>query len=332
MEYHIPKFYEGFRCLASACPDSCCKEWEVDIDEKTAEYYITLPGALGESIRKVLRTSPEGTTMRIEAGRCPMWRPDGLCEIQAQLGHEALSQVCRTFPRLRHEYGDFTELGLELSCPEAARLLLTEPYELETKILPGGEAPDYDTDAMDTLRRSREEVLAFLDGTAMTVPERLAVMLLYGHAVQEELDGGVQAQLSAEDCLADARSYASAANVDAVLDFFQNLELLTGQWKTRLEAGAVPFVWTQQHLALAKYGIYRYWFQAVSDYDLVCRVKFIIISCLVVCALGGNTVETAQLFSKEIENDPDNVDAILDSAYTDSAFTDVHLLSLLLNC
>ena len=74
----------------------------------------------------------------------------------------------------------------------------------------------------------------------------------------------------------------------------------------------------------------RYWLQAVSDYDLYCRVKFIIIACLLVKELGGDIFRTAQLFSKEIENSIDNVEAILDAAYTHPIFTDNKLLSMLL--
>ena len=70
----------------------------------------------------------------------------------------------------------------------------------------------------------------------------------------------------------------------------------------------------------------------MSDYDLIGRVKFLISACLLIAYLGGDFAETAQLFSKEIENDPDNVEAILDGAYSAPALTDVHLLSLLLNC
>ena len=81
----------------------------------------------------------------------------------------------------------------------------------------------------------------------------------------------------------------------------------------------------------SRYLIRRYWLQAVSDYDLICRVKFIIAACLLVAHLGANVVENAQLFSKEIENDPDNVEALLDGTYTSPAFTDVQLLGLLLN-
>ena len=81
---------------------------------------------------------------------------------------------------------------------------------------------------------------------------------------------------------------------------------------------------------MVRYFVARYWLQAVSDYDLICRVKLAVVSCLVVKALGGNVIDTAQLYSKEIENDADNVEAILDGAYTAPALTDKKLLWLLL--
>ena len=99
----------------------------------------------------------------------------------------------------------------------------------------------------------------------------------------------------------------------------------------RLSADASQHQWHTGFIPLAKYFIHRYWLQAVSDFDLISRVKLMIASCLLICHLGGNFIETAQLFSKEIENDPDNLETILDGAYTSTALTDVHLLSLLLN-
>ena len=331
MECFKPEYYDAFHCIASACPDSCCKEWEVDIDPQTAACYRTLTGPLGERLRQVLRTTDEGTVMVIENGRCPMWQQDGLCRIHAELGHDALSTVCREFPRLRHDYGDFVELGLELSCPEAARLILSSP--METKIqaqLPGGEAPEYDTDAMAILRHSRQEALAFVSSTAYSVPETLAILLLYGHSVQAELDGETQAILEPQLALQDARKWAKSGNMEAVFAFFRGLEILTPHWRSRLQQAPVYMPWTDTFRNLAGYFIDRYWLQAVSDYDLISRVKLTVTACLLIHALGGDPVETAQLFSKEIENDPDNVDALLDAAYTEPAFTDVSILGLLL--
>jgi len=330
MKQIVPDYYHRFSCIAAACEDSCCKEWEVDVDSASAEYYLKLTGALGDRLREVLVTVDGETTMRIENRRCPMWRQDGLCRIQAELGHDALCEVCQTFPRLRHDYGDFVELGLELSCPEAARLILNGDAEFLAEEIPGEAEPEYDEEAMAVLLKSRRTLLEFLRAPDCSVPEALAVMLLYGHAVQAELDGGEEAALLPEESLADAYRFARIGEWRPVFDFFLGLEILTPEWKARLEQGAGAPVWTAKALRLAKYYVNRYWLQAVSDYDLICRVKFAIVACLMAAAMGGDIVETAQQFSKEIENDPDNVEAILDGAYTSPAFTDVQLLSLLL--
>ena len=331
MKVWTPEYYHAFRCIASACPDSCCKEWEVDVDDNAAAFYRSLPGALGDALRAVLKDTEDGTVMTISDGRCPMWRQDGLCRIQAELGHEALCQVCREFPRLRHDYGDFVEYGLELSCPEAARLILTLPHTMTVADVPGGEMPDYDLDAMDILLRSRISAMEFLNTTQLPANHALAVLLLYAHEVQSWLDGGDAAVLDVESCMNLADKYANAGNWDMVLDFFQSLEILTPQWRGRLSAPLKNAQWHSGYLALCKYFVGRYWLQAVSDYDLICRVKLAVTSCLLIYHLGGDFIETAQLFSKEIENNPDNLEAVLNGAYTSPALTDIQLLSLLLN-
>lgn len=332
MQIFYPQFYKDFRCIASACPDSCCKEWEVDVDDFSAEFYHSLPGELGDRLRQALRTEDGCTLMTITEGCCPMWQADGLCRIQAELGHDALCQTCRDFPRLRHDYGDFAELGLELSCPEAARLIFHSPHRpMISETVPGGDLGEYEPEIMATLRRSREDILAFLENKRYPLGLSLAVLLLFAHEVQEEIDGGTAAQLNPENCLSTAYKYAQPGDINAIFDFFSRLEILTARWKIRLDAGPVNHAWNEALRPLTTYGISRYWLQTVSDLDLVCRVKFIIAACLLVNAMGEDPVETAQLFSKEIENDPDNIEAILNGAYSSPAFTDVALLGLLIN-
>ena len=67
-----PSYYDDFRCLAGACPDSCCQEWAVQVDKASAAFYRSLPGALGDRLRQVLRSENGETVMTIEDGRCPM--------------------------------------------------------------------------------------------------------------------------------------------------------------------------------------------------------------------------------------------------------------------
>ena len=301
----------------------------MDVDKESAARYRMLPGDLGDRLRAVLQDTPDGTVMTIENGRCPMWRQDGLCRIQAELGHDALCQVCRNFPRLRHDYGNFEELGLELSCPEAARLILTTEDAVTKETAPGGEAGDYDTEAMDILRRSREEFLTYLR-TAQNLPYALAILLLYACEVQSELDGGETAILDPEYATEQAKKFAKPGDMAGVFRFFSTLEILTPQWKAILAAGPASPNWDSRLKNFLVYLIRRYWLQAVSDYDLVGRAKFCIVACLLLSTIPGDLLDTAQLFSKEIENDPDNVEAILDGAYTHPALTDISLLGLLL--
>ena len=331
MKITTPNHYRKFHCLAAACPDSCCKEWAVQVDDRAAELYRSLPGELGDRLRQVMQHEDGDTVLALESdGRCPMWQDDGLCRIHAQLGEAALCDTCRDFPRLRHDYGDFVELGLELSCPEAARLILRErTYEAVTTQVPGDMQPEYDTEAMAILLRSRDTALRFLENAEYSVGQALAVLLLYGYDVQNELDGGEPAVLDAQLALSEAARLAEPGSIEEVLAFYGELEILTEGWRQRLCAPS-PAPWSEEIRAMARYFVARYWLQAVSDYDLVCRVKLAVVSCLVVKALGGNVVDTAQLYSKEIENDADNVDAILDAAYAQPAFTDDRLLGMIL--
>jgi len=329
MRISKPVYYDIFSCIAQDCPDSCCKEWDVQIDAETAEKYRALSGSLGERLRQVMTEEDGETVMVLQEGRCPMWRQDGLCRIQAELGEIGLCQTCREFPRLRHDYGDFVELGLELSCPEAARLIFSTPIVPRvTTEMPGGEAPEYDREAMEILLETREEALRLLQDESRSVPETLAVFLMYGYHAQMLLDGGAGG-FDPDAELAVAQEFAAAGEEQNLLSFYAGLEILTDRWRDRLAAPRTG-EWSEQIRILAAYFVERYWLQTVSDYDLISRVKMAISACLLIRLLGGDTVSTAQLYSKEIENSTENVDTILDAAYESPAFADNKLLGLLL--
>ena len=331
MQILYPVYYHDFQCLADKCPDSCCKDWTVQIDETSAQYYRQLSGPLGDTLRDALQEESGDTILALTSdGRCPMWRKDGLCRIHAELGESHLCHTCKEFPRLRHDYGDFVELGLELSCPEAARLLLSQQdCTMLTSTLPGGDLPEYDGDAMKILLESRQIILNFLIQTTMPIEQALSVLLLYGYDVQICLDGGSFPSLDPQKCLERAKSVALSADKCQFFDFFKNLEILNPSWLQRLNAPQGP-PWRREHLAMARYLVQRYWLQAVSDYDLVGRVKFVVLSCLLVRELGGNVYQTAQQYSKEIENNLDNLEAVWDAAYTSPALADRNLLGYLL--
>ena len=60
MRLRYPAIFEEFSCIAAACPDSCCKEWEVLVDEDAADRYLQLQGPLGEDLRRYLYQDEDG--------------------------------------------------------------------------------------------------------------------------------------------------------------------------------------------------------------------------------------------------------------------------------
>ena len=33
MKYHKPSFFDQFKCIGSACTDTCCAGWEIEVDD-----------------------------------------------------------------------------------------------------------------------------------------------------------------------------------------------------------------------------------------------------------------------------------------------------------
>ncbi|MGD0358665.1 MAG: flagellin lysine-N-methylase [Terracidiphilus sp.] len=128
-------YAESFRCISSACEDTCCQGWAVPIDQAAYEMYQKLPAnplrtLIDASILRVLEGAKPACFAKIRmnsANRCPLLTPNLLCRIQAELGEEFLSHSCATYPRIIHSIGGIQEIALTLSCPEAARLVLLTP-------------------------------------------------------------------------------------------------------------------------------------------------------------------------------------------------------------
>ena len=124
MRVRVPDYFDGFSCLAGACPHSCCIGWEVVLDEDTVRRYQQLPGALGERLRDAMALDGEDVCFPLDGGRCPFLNQENLCDIHCALGPEATSVTCREHPRFIEDYGPFQEITLSAACPKANELLL----------------------------------------------------------------------------------------------------------------------------------------------------------------------------------------------------------------
>ena len=126
MKLYAPKYYQNFKCIADRCEHSCCIGWEIDIDADTYEKYKTLKGAYGSVIAQSISTE-DTPHFKLEKGdRCPHLDQRGLCKIILHEGEDCLCQICREHPRF-YNYTKVAEVGIGMSCMEAARVVLTSP-------------------------------------------------------------------------------------------------------------------------------------------------------------------------------------------------------------
>jgi lysine-N-methylase len=104
--------------------------------------------------------------------RCPHLDERGLCKIILNEGEHALCRICREHPRF-YNFTTVAEVGLGLSCPEAARIVLSSPdFAIFEEIGQADAEPD--CIAFDG-RAEREKVYAILQNDYPT-----ALTALYG--------------------------------------------------------------------------------------------------------------------------------------------------------
>jgi lysine-N-methylase len=128
--------YDTFRCIGAECEDTCCDGWGVTVDRKTYDKYQNCGDPeLRSSFRDLVTINTAATSnddyamFKLTETHCP-FLAQGLCSIQTKLGEDYLSDTCATYPRAMTREGDVLERTLDLSCPEAARVVLLDPNPL----------------------------------------------------------------------------------------------------------------------------------------------------------------------------------------------------------
>ena len=170
MKLYAPKYYKNFKCIADKCEHSCCVGWEIDVDKDTLEKYKKLESGYGAAIKGSIST--EGTPhFKLSADdRCPHLDERGLCKIILSVGEDYLCDICREHPRF-YNYTSVAEVGIGMSCMEAARIILSSPdYPLIEEIGNiDAEADDCDFDG----RAERSEIYAILQDTTCDYTTKL---------------------------------------------------------------------------------------------------------------------------------------------------------------
>lgn len=127
-----PDYYDSFHCIAGACSHTCCAGWEVDIDSESLARYKR------DGIPFISEEETPHFILK-EGERCPFLNGQNLCELILSHGEDYLCQICTDHPRFRNFWTGITEVGLGLSCEEAARLVLSRPEPVKLVLSGTGE-------------------------------------------------------------------------------------------------------------------------------------------------------------------------------------------------
>ncbi len=289
-----------------ACPDSCCRAgWEIPIDDETIESLRAFPAL---EIDKNIRIGSDGdTVLRMNCdGVCPYLNSEGLCEMYIQSG--MMGDVCSKHPRFYEEYyvNDkiaFTEAGLSVTCPEAARIVLS------------ASRTDYESLMSE---ETEDELLNFLLAARalafdITSPSQL---ISYGELLQDEIDFGTL-ELPENDDITDGESVDLPDLCRFVLE---NTEILTPEWRELLEKYEQGLresidVPEDEKKALLCYLVFRFFLKAVNTEDILTECKLISSLydlCVELSGIKGDFTETVRLVSKELEHDDINLDLLRD--------------------
>ena len=339
MKIYEPDYASRFHCLAGACPDTCCKDWEIILDEETLKKYRALPGAFGVEVRAALTVDEEGGTMFcLTDGHCPLVSADGLCRIQLAYGEDALCKTCRAHPRFWEEYGAAKELTLSISCPAAAKLLLTHDGPVTFTVREDGEpisgCNDLDPELYLSLRKARQTAIGIAQNRSLSIPDRLSLELLFAARLQTLLDEKKFARLdgllarfsSADHCGRDlARAKRLRAKKTAFFPcwlLLNNMEHLTPEFPQLLDslparAPAPSFdeAFSDAFEHLTVYFLWRWFLKASVDGKLLSRVESCVFHVLCIAALfsvqESRDLEALErlsgLYSKEVEHSEENL-------------------------
>ncbi len=165
IEYTL-RVLDEFTCLGGDCPDNCCTDWEIPVNQEIYDKWKSLPE--GEEKQRILNsvaiTNQDGQQVIMLAqdpeNRCVNLNSDGLCSIYAHLGPDYLGTICREYPRVSRETETKRVNTASLSCPEIARLvisadtsrtpLFTTPSAAQANALYAPDEASFISDFLDT--------------------------------------------------------------------------------------------------------------------------------------------------------------------------------------
>lgn len=204
MRYLKPHYYDKFVCTAADCPDTCCAGWQIMIDEDSLDRYGKETGEFGKRLRNSIDWEEE--CFYQNNSRCAFLNDKNLCDLYKELGPDALCDTCRMYPRHTEEYEGLRELSLSLSCPEAARIMLSckDPVRfLEEETEEEDDFEEFDFMMFSQLEDTRDVLFSIIQDRKIPLTLRMAVSEQLAQSYQICMEEGREFDIDEllRDCL-----------------------------------------------------------------------------------------------------------------------------------
>lgn len=332
MKERVPDYYRDFSCIGSKCKDNCCIGWEIDIDDYSMDQYDQLSGKFAEKLQNgIIKGNPSVFKMK-ENGRCVFLNEKNLCEIYIHLGESALCEICTQHPRFHNCYGNFIESGLGIACETAAKLALERENPIVFKEYPIETEQKTEDSIIAWFFRVRNNLINIIQNRFHSIEHRIKNLLSYGIYIQQLLNqknDTIDDIIIAENIETDESIFEKMRETHSMelwLDIYLQLDIMSASWKKLLE-NADPLkscfkkmndIFYEQLLV---YFMFRHLMNASEDFNIMDRIKFCVLSCLIIhcvsdsCYASANhiqEIDAARLYSKEIEYSDENIDSILE--------------------
>lgn len=188
-----PNYYDSFHCIAGDCPATCCAGWEIGIDSKTMARYDLMEGAFGNRLHNSINRQ-RSSFLQYDK-KCIFLNEDQLCDIYQEAGPDWLCRTCKTYPRHVEVYQGEKDCSLVISCPEVARIILSNPdkvYWTLRKFVnknPVKEDKDFDEQLYRLLKEARKVSLDLLQNREIPIRLRMSMTLALSHDLQRRIYG-----------------------------------------------------------------------------------------------------------------------------------------------
>ena len=175
-----PEFYDSFCCIADKCPNTCCADWTIALDEEIIQKYID----------KGIDFNVDKCSMTMNDDKCIMLDECGLCKLVKQYGDDMLSYTCKTYPRyaviLANCDGEqIRELYMTNSCPAVLQLLKDLDAPLSFVIDDYTVENFYDVYGVEKRRNARNMIIDLLQIMDMPLWVKLYIAYKYAGKIEK---------------------------------------------------------------------------------------------------------------------------------------------------